>query len=59
MSTQDFKLTFLNNVWKEMEKVTLAFAAVPALQESLKAAAAALAESKTNIKDMFRFFKDI
>jgi len=61
MSTKDFKLTFMNGVWKEMEKVSLSFNVntSASLKECVVATSHCLAETKVNIKDMFRFFKDI
>jgi len=61
MSTQDFKLNFMNSVWKEMEKVCLSFNlnTSASLKECVVSTTNCLAESKINIKDMFRFFKDI
>jgi len=61
MSTKEFKLTFMNGVWKEMDKVSLSFNlnTSAALKECVVSTSNCLAETKVNIKDMFRFFKDI
>lgn len=54
MSSKDFKQTFLNSLWKEMERVATTFNTQPKLDEAVKDCRAVLTEAKTNIKDLFR-----
>lgn len=59
MAPRDFKVSFLAALWRELEKVAAAFTPSAPLPESLKAVKSTLADTKTFVKDMFRYFKDV